>query len=81
MEAVAERKHELAILDHTGDTKLIWDPDKADEVETARDTFNKLKKKGYVAYSVNRKGDKGEVLREFDPTAEKMILAPQMVGG
>lgn len=79
--AVASEPREMAILDHTGDTKLIWDPDKADEVEHARETFTKLKKKGYMAYSVNRKGDKGEVMREFDPDAEKMILAPQMVGG
>lgn len=82
MSATAEKvMHELAIMDHTGDTKLIWDPDKADEVDHARDTFNRMKKKGYMAYKVDRKGEKGEVMREFDPTAEKMILAPQMVGG
>lgn len=80
MECVAEGR-ELIILDHTGDTKLIWDPEKAEEVEHARETFSKLKKKGYLAYSVNRKGDKGEVLKEFDPDAEKMILAPATVGG
>ncbi len=26
-------------------------------------------------------GDKGEVITEFDPTAEKLILAPPVVGG
>ena len=80
--AVAEPgQRELIVLDATGDTKIIWDPDKSDEVETARATFNNLKKKGYLAYKVDRKGDKGEVIREFDPNAEKMILAPQTVGG
>lgn len=72
---------ELVVLDKTGDTKIIWDPTKPAEVDHARATFNELRKKGYAAYSVNRKGDKGEVLREFDPEAEKMILAPPMVGG
>lgn len=81
MATVLSEPKELIILDQTGDTKIIWDPEKPDEVEHARETFNKLKKKGYLAYSVNRKGDKGEVLREFDPEAEKMILAPQTVGG
>lgn len=82
MEAVVEpQARELVILDHTGDTKIIWDPDKADEVETARQTFDKLRKKGYMAYSVKRNGDKGEVVREFDPNVEKLILAPAMVGG
>lgn len=80
MDTVAAER-ELIVLDHTGDTKIIWDPDKADEVETARETFNKLKKKGYMAYAVDRKGDKGTVLREFDPNAEKLILAPATVGG
>jgi hypothetical protein len=80
MDAVAEGR-ELIIMDHTGDTKIIWDPDKTDEVAQARETFDKLRKKGYAAYSVNRKGDKGEVIREFDPNAEKMILAPPTVGG
>lgn len=80
MECVVEGR-ELIILDHTGDTKLIWDPAKAEEVEHARETFSKMKKKGYLAYSVNRKGDKGEVLKDFDPDAEKMILAPATVGG
>lgn len=80
MDAVAEGR-ELVILDQTGDTKIIWDPEKAEEVAHARETFDKLRKKGYAAYSVNKKGDKGEVIREFDPDAEKMILAPQMVGG
>lgn len=77
----ATEPRELIVLDHTGDTKTIWDPDKPEEVEQARETFAKLRKKGYMAYSVDRKGEKGAVLREFDPSAEKMILAPQMVGG
>lgn len=72
---------EMHVLDHTGDTKIIWDPDKPEEVEAARETFNRLKKKNYLAYTVNRSGDKGTVVREFDPQAEKMILAPQTVGG
>lgn len=82
MEATAlKEKRELIILDHTGDTKIIWDPDKPIEVEHARKTFDDMKAKGYLAYRVNAKGDKGEVLKRFDPEAEKMILAPQTVGG
>ncbi len=80
METVIDGR-ELIVLDASGDTRLIWDPDKPDEVANAKDTFTKLKANGYLAYAVNRKGDKGEVLREFDADAEKMILAPQTVGG
>ena len=81
MDAVLDSTRELVILDATGDTRIIWDPDKPDEVAHAKRTFNEFKGKGYLAYSVDRKGEKGAVLREFDSNAEKMILAPATVGG
>lgn len=73
--------HVMAIMDQTGDTKIVWDMSKKAEVKHAEDTFNKMKKKGYIAYSVKKNGDQGEVLHKFDPKIEKMIMAPGMVGG
>ena len=81
MTTATSEKHEMAVMDETGDTKLIWDEDNDVEVEAARSMFNSLKKKGYAGYSVNKKGDKGELLAEFDPAAERIIMAPQMKGG
>ena len=78
--AVLERG-EMCVMDRTGDTKIIWDRTKPDEVESAREQFDKLRKKGYAAYKVESGGGKGEVIREFDAHAEKIILAPPMVGG
>jgi hypothetical protein len=74
-------RHAFAVMDGTGDTKTIWDPNSPDEVEHARQTFDSFKAKGYVAYRVQEKGDKGEVMRAFDPQAKCMILAKPMVGG
>ena len=74
-------KGELIVMDQSGDTKTIWDCDNDDEVKAAEDTFNKLKRKGYTAYSVKKSGKKGKVLTGFDPSLECMILAPPMVGG
>ncbi len=74
-------RNEMALLDGTGDTKVIWDPKNADEVEAAEAQFNALKKKGFIAYTVNKKGDKGEIIRKFDPDAEKIILSPPLAGG
>ena len=34
-----------------------------------------------VRLTLKAKGDKGEVITEFDEEAEKIILAPRMVGG
>lgn len=72
---------ELCVMDATGDTKLMWDSSREAEVDAARSTFDKLKKKGYLAYSVKRDGDKGEAITEFDPKAEKIIMCPPAVGG
>jgi len=65
-----------------GDTRLTWDADNADEVEAARRTFAMLTGKGHQAFQVGRKGEKTDkVVREFDPNAEKLILAPAIRGG
>lgn len=73
--------NEIAVMDRSGDTKTIWDPDRPDEVEVARETFEKLKRKGYLIYRVNKMGNKGEQMLSFDAKAEKMIAVPPVVGG
>lgn len=72
----------IEVMDEGGDTKLIWSRHNRDEVEAARDLYNRMKKKGYYGYSVvGERGDKGEVLRDFDPNAERIIMAPPHIGG
>lgn len=80
---VPGKVHYICVLDHTGDTRQQWDPNKPDEVEAARATFDKMRKKGYAAYKVDKDKptEKGEVIRDFDPQAGMMILAPPMAGG
>lgn len=71
----------LHVMDRTGDTKVIWSADNPDEVENARATFDRLKSKGFLAYSVRSDGEKGEVMRKFDKRAERIVMSPQLVGG
>lgn len=71
----------LSVMDRTGDTKLIWNSGNADEAAAARKTFTDLKAKGFVAYSVKKKGARGKALAAFDPDAEKIIMSPPMAGG
>lgn len=80
-EDVENGRHVLCVLDKTGDTRIIWDTENTDEVASAKRTFDDLIKKGFRAFSVNRKGDKDTQIREFDPAAEKLILTPALVGG
>ena len=74
---------EMAVMGKEGDTKLIWNPRDEAEVENARATFNKLRnEKKFAAFKVNpNDGSKGELIREFDPSLEKIIFAPPLVGG
>ena len=64
-----------------GDTKIIWDKDKPDEVEAAKAVFDKLKAKKYQAFSVKEEGKKGKQIFDFDPSSEKIIMAGPVQGG
>jgi hypothetical protein len=68
-------------LDHTGDSPIHWDRNNQGEIDAARAYFDTLKAKGYLAYRTRRDGSRGEVIREFDPTSERIIMSPQLVGG
>lgn len=80
MTEVTER-HSLSVMDRTGDTKTMWDPDNKDEVDLARHMFDALRKKSYVIYQVNTDGGKGQMMTKFDPMAAKLIAVPPIVGG
>jgi ribosomal protein L19E len=78
---VRQEKSVLAIMNHTGDTKILWDSDDRDEVAAARQQFDTLIGKGFIAFRTDKKGDKGEQIREFDPKAERIIMCKQLKGG
>lgn len=71
----------LCAMDETGDTPMQWDRNDPEQVAKAQARFDDLKKKGYLGYKVNKKGDKGAVIQSFDPMAERIIMAPPMIGG
>jgi hypothetical protein len=72
----------MVVLDQSGDSRHTWDRNNAVEVEEARAMFDRMtKERKYQAWSVTRKGDKDQRITEFDPTAEKVIFAPALVGG
>lgn len=72
---------ELAVMDRSGDIKTIWDSDKPEEVEVARKQFADLTTKGYAIFRVDKKGEKGTKMHEFDPGAEKMIAVGRIAAG
>lgn len=76
-----EGAHVMQFMSDEGDSRIIWDPDNPDEVDAARAQFDTLVGKGYQAYAVRRGGEKGERVRKFEATAERLILAPATRGG
>lgn len=72
----------IAVLDRThGDLTIGWDPKSPAEVEQAQATFDSLKAEGHMAYRTTKEGGKGEQIFAFDPTAERIVMAPPLVGG
>ena len=73
---------QLAIMDPTGDTKIMWDPDDEVSAAIAEAAFEAAQKKGYMAYAVEGNGDSGEVITKFDAEEGRMIIMkPPMAGG
>lgn len=76
-----EGKGSLHEMDGSGDTKTTWDPNDPVETKNAKKNFTRLTKQGFYGYRVNRDGSPGEVLREFDPSADAIIMRKQVAGG
>lgn len=74
---------EMAVMDPLeGDHKIAWDPNDPNSVEEARRSFDALvRDKKYLAFKTADPGDKGEQIREFDPSAGTIIMTPPMAGG
>jgi hypothetical protein len=64
-----------------GDTKIMWDPDNKDQVDSAQRTFDDLTRKNYWAYKTDKEGNRSERVMTFDKKAERLILMPRPVGG
>lgn len=72
----------MEIIDNTGDTKVLWDKNNETEVAVARAAFDAAKAKGSSIFQVKgKKGEQGQRMTTFDPSVERMVVVPQLVGG
>lgn len=51
------------------------------ELTAAQAAFDAAKAQGNLAYKMDADGSNAEVIREFDQTAERIVMSPQLVGG
>jgi len=69
-------------MSHKGDEEVSWDKDDPESVEKARQKFLEFlaERKGYAAL-MGPDGQKGKLVTDFDPEAERIVLMPMIVGG
>ena len=71
----------MHVQDDSGDTRVEWNADNAGEVEIAKKAFDALKEKRYLIYRTRADGSQGELMRTWDPHAERVVASPQLQGG
>jgi len=67
-----------------GDKRIVWNANILDEIQDAKELFNKLIAEGFIPYCVNSLGKRiTSIMKEFNPRAEEIIFAPiqAMIGG
>ena len=69
---------QLRIIGREGDLGVGWDESKPDTVAAAHERFDGFLKRGGMAFKT---GKENVQIRAFDPTAEEIILVPQIAGG
>jgi hypothetical protein len=68
------------VMDHTGDTRHIFDAKNAKALLKAEERFKQLTGAGFTAAIRSGSGE-AAVTRTFDPTAEETLFIPRFVGG
>jgi hypothetical protein len=51
------------------------------KLTSAKATFEAMTAKGYRAFRVDRRGNQSSQISAFDPSAEEMVMVPQLQGG
>jgi hypothetical protein len=68
------------VMDHTGDTRHVFDATDPVALAKAEARFRKLTGRGFTP-AVRTSTGEATVIRSFDPTAEETLFLPRLVGG
>ncbi|OKO69338.1 hypothetical protein AC629_41275 [Bradyrhizobium sp. NAS80.1] len=68
------------VMDRTGDSRQLFDPNDARELAKAEKCFNELINTGFTAAVRTGPGQVSRI-RSFDPNAEETVFFPRLVGG
>jgi len=69
------------VMDRNGDTRHEFDVGDAKALTRAEERFRELTGKGFRAVALGKDGNRGTLLRTFDPQVEETLFIPQLQGG
>ncbi len=59
---------------------ITWYLNDPDSIKAVQEQFDSIIAEGYMAFRVDSP-ETGELIRDFDPTAQEIIISAPMVGG
>jgi hypothetical protein len=68
------------VMDHSGDSRHVFDPLDAEAVAKAEKRFKDLTGAGFIAAERIANGESRRI-SAFDPTAEETLFFPRLAGG
>jgi hypothetical protein len=68
------------VIDHTGDTRHVFDANDIEALAKAEERFKVLVGKGFTP-AVRDPAGEVRIARSFDPTTQEMLFYPRLVGG
>ncbi len=72
----------MRVLGRNGDSEIGWNPETGEGLRLAQRIFlEKTRCFGYLAFVEAPDGQGSELIRDFAPQAQSIILAPRLVGG
>jgi hypothetical protein len=71
----------MRVLDHTGDTAVMFDARDESTLDAARELFDQLAAEGKLAFARGLGEREGVRIQEFDPHAEEIIWVRPLQGG
>jgi len=72
--------HLQIVMDTSGDTRHLFDPNDARALAEAEKRFGDLTQAGFIAAKRTGNGT-SELVRHFDPAAQETVFIPRLVGG
>jgi hypothetical protein len=69
------------VMDRSGDTRHEFDVKDANALAEADARFRALTCRGFLAVALSEDDGPGRQLRKFDPTVERTMFMPALMGG